>query len=103
MVQVLFDTQSAVEDLKRGGFTDDQAKANVRFVREALEGGVATKSDIELAVSKLEGRISETGKDMDILRKDMDILRQEMKTFQTRILLAIAAATTLLGGLDILV
>lgn len=46
MTQVFFDTQSAVDDLERGGFTREQAKANVRFVREALEGTVATKADV---------------------------------------------------------
>ena len=35
MSQVLFDTQFAVDDLRRAGFTDEQAKANVRFVRGA--------------------------------------------------------------------
>lgn len=110
MVQVLFGTQSAVDELKRGGFTDEQAKANVRFVRDALEGGVATKQDVELSAARLDTQMVELRKDMDILRKDMDILRgemdvlrQQMKTFQTRVLLAIAAATTLLGGLDLFV
>lgn len=37
MSQGLFDTQFAVDDLRRAGFTDEQAKANVRFVRGALE------------------------------------------------------------------
>ncbi|MEM9732470.1 MAG: hypothetical protein AAF903_03165 [Pseudomonadota bacterium] len=47
MAQVLFDTHNAIEDLKRGGFTEDQAKANVRFIKEVLEGGVATKRDLD--------------------------------------------------------
>lgn len=103
MVQVLFGTQSAVDELKRGGFTDEQAKANVRFVRDALEGGVATKQDVELSAARLDTQMVELRKDMDILRGEMDVLRQQMKTFQTRVLLAIAAATTLLGGLDLFV
>ena len=83
MAQVLFDTQSAVEDLKRGGFSDDQAKANVRFVREALEGGVATKSDVE----RLEARIDLLGADLrgemneqrTGLRGEMNELRTELR------------------------
>ena len=92
MSQVLFDTQSAVDDLKRGGFTDEQAKANVRFVREALEGGVATKADIE----KLRGDVE---KSEIALRGEMNTLRQEMRTFRFQILLAIAGATGFFGVL----
>ena len=103
MARGVFDTQSAVDELKRGGFTDEQAKANVRFLRDALEGGVATKQDVELTAAKLQTQMAELRKDMDLLRKDMDLLRQQMKTFQTRVMLAIAGATALPGGLDIFV
>jgi hypothetical protein len=46
MDTVTFDTQSAVDELKAAGFTEAQAKANVRVVRLAIEGGVATKADL---------------------------------------------------------
>ena len=90
MVQVLFDTQSAVDELKRGGFTDEQAKANVRFVRDALEGGVATKADIEGQSATLRGEMdkqttalcSEMDRQTTALRSEMDrqttALRGEM-------------------------
>lgn len=85
MTQVLFDTQSAVDDLKRGGFSEEQAKANVRFVREALEGGVATKNDM----AKLDAR-------MDTLEAT---IRAEMKVLRFQILAALAGATGILGAL----
>lgn len=53
MNSVPFDTQSAVDELTEAGFTPEQARANVKFVRHALEGGVATKADI----AELKGEI----------------------------------------------
>ena len=89
MSQVLFDTQSAVDDLKRGGFSEEQAKANVPFVREALEGGVATKGDIE----KLDAR-------MDTLEV---AIRAEMKVLRFQILAALTGATGFLEALRVFI
>ena len=55
MDAVTFDRQSAVDDLKAAGFTEAQAKANVRFVRIAIEGGVATKADVAEVRHELAG------------------------------------------------
>lgn len=92
MTQVLFDTQSAVDDLKRGGFSEEQAKANVRFVREALEGGVATKADIATVRTDVE-------KAEIALRGGMSTLRAEMRVVRFQILAALAGATDVLGAL----
>lgn len=101
MTQVLFDTQSAVDDLKRSGFTDDQAKANVRFVREALEGGVATKADIEkLEVAmNVQFTLSNTKAAAldNTLRSELGALRSEIKAAQFRVLAALAGVTGIVG------
>ena len=123
MVQVLFDTQSAVEDLKRGGFTDDQAKANVRFVREALEGGVATKADLEALGTSIRVEFRETADTLsgetkavgstldattidlnhkiDLLRADTTSLEKriqsEMKAFRFQTIAAVIGASGALG------
>ena len=112
MTQVLFDTRSAVDDLKRGGFTDDQAKANVRFVREALEGGVATKTDIDLLRSAISKDVTNVRTDLSTvetelrnetsllkteLRGEMQELRAEMKAQGLRLTITILGASGLLG------
>ncbi len=94
MTQVLFDTQSAVDDLKRGGFTDDQAKANVRFVREALEGGVATKADVTAVqrdLAQIDARLTAKS---DLLETS---LRGEMKAMRLQLTITILGASGLLG------
>ena len=116
MVQVLFDTQSAVEDLKRGGFTDDQAKANVRFVREALEGGVATKADLDAmgagirselresssgSDTKLDSSVADLKHDISMLRSEFVALEKriqsEMKAFRFQTIAAVIGASGALG------
>ena len=94
MSQVLFDTQSAVDDLKRGGFTDEQAKANVRFVREALEGGVATKRDLELTESNLTTEVARLDAKID----QLDVsLRGELRALRLQLTITVLGASGLLG------
>ena len=45
--QVLFNQFAYADRLKRGGFSDDQARASAEALGDALTETVATKSDLE--------------------------------------------------------
>ena len=94
MTQALFDTQSAVDELKRGGFSEEQAKANVRFVRDALEGGVATRADVERLELSIQSEVGLLRSEVQSLRGEM---RAELKAFRFQIIAAVVGASGLLG------
>lgn len=60
--QILFDRLAYVDRLKRGGITDEHARAHAEAMDEALRESVATKADVQ-----------RLGAAMDLLRRDMII------------------------------
>ena len=94
MTQALFDTQSAVDELKRGGFSEEQAKANVRFVRDALEGGVARRADVERLELSIQSEVGLLRSEAQSLRGEM---RAELKAFRFQIIATVVGASGLLG------
>ena len=74
----------------------EQAKANVRFVREALAGGVATKADIDRLDMRMDAMEPGLRSKVGSLRTEM---RAEIKALRFQLLAALARATGLLGAL----
>lgn len=57
--QVLFNQFAYIDRLKRGGFSDEQARASAEALGDAFTEAVATKSDLgrlEAAFERLEGK-----------------------------------------------
>lgn len=106
MQTVLFDTQAAVDSLKDAGFSEEQAKANVRFVRDALEGGVATKADLKELSSALRKDMGELraelrGEMVELrteLRGEMATLQNNMDKLFLRVSLLVIGTSGLLGA-----
>jgi chromosome segregation ATPase len=102
MSSVPVDAQSAVDELTQAGFTPEQARANVKFVRSALEGGVATRADIgevrhdmELLNGRMDGLSKELRGEMETLSKE---LRGEMESLANELRGEMAALRQELRG-----
>jgi chromosome segregation ATPase len=93
--QVLFNQFAYADRLKRGGFSDDQARASAEALGDALTETVATKSDLERTESALKADLERTESTIktdlertksalkaDIERVDakIDVVRAELKT-----------------------
>ena len=78
-----FNALKYVEELEQAGFTDEQAKAQIRILQDVVESELATKRDIR----ELELRITEQMTAMEL-------------TLTKRVgLMIVSAATVLFGGL----
>ena len=68
----MFNALKYTEDLERAGFTSEQAKASLKILIEVMNDSFATKSDLELSKTSLEG-----GVDQNALRSSplLDIRR----------------------------
>lgn len=106
MTSVLFDTQAAVDSLTEGGFTPEQARANVKFVRNAIEGGVATKSDVQDASTKASAETqavkSELQAEIQALRTELKAeikdVRNELEKLSLRMTILVLGTSGLLGA-----
>ena len=58
--QVLFNQFAYADRLKRGGFSDDQARASAEALGDALTETVATKSDLERTEFALKADLERT-------------------------------------------
>lgn len=87
---IAIDTLEVVKELKAAGFSEDQAEALTRVVRDAGDvdfANLATKADLEWWAENLrkenkaeiESLRKDTKAESDGLRKDIDILRHEMR------------------------
>lgn len=85
-----FNALKYVEELEQAGFTDEQAKAQIRILQEVVESDLATKRDIrelERDIRELELRITERMTAMEL-------------TLTKRVgLIIVSTATVLFGGL----
>ena len=78
MSAVLFDTHEIVRNLKAAGFTDEQAEAVTRLVRDALTidpSNLATKTDLAPFATKIDH--AETKAD---IKTDLAGTKAEIKT-----------------------
>lgn len=92
--KTFFDAADAIERLKSGGFSNEQVAANVRFVREARKGGVATRADVEKVEGRLDVFEASLRNEMATLRSEM---RSELKTFSLQIIASVVVASGLFG------
>ena len=85
-----FNALKYVEELEQAGFTDEQAKAQIRILQEVVESDLATKQDIrelERDIRELELRITEHMTALEL-------------TLTKRVgLMIVSTATVLFGGL----
>ena len=68
---VLFDTQAYHRTLTDAGVPQGQADAHMRALAVALEGGLATKADVQALRSELKS-------DMQALRADLQLVEQKL-------------------------
>lgn len=66
--QILFHQLAYIDRLKKGGFTDDQARASAEALDTAFSEAVATKSDL----TELESRLS-----LDIAKIRLEIAQSK--------------------------
>jgi hypothetical protein len=78
--QVLFNQFAYADHLKRGGFTDDQARASAEALGVALSEAVATKSDVTELRTELKGDIAELRTE---LKGDIARLNGELADFKS--------------------
>ncbi|HMK89998.1 MAG TPA: coiled-coil domain-containing protein [Methylocystis sp.] len=82
--QILFNQFAYADRLKKGGFTDEQARASAEALESALTEVVATKSDIRELRSELKSEIielrSELKSDISELKSEISELRSELKS-----------------------
>jgi chromosome segregation ATPase len=92
--QVLFNQFAYADRLKRGGFTDDQARASAEALADALSETVATKSDIAELKTEIAGVRGEIG----VVRAEMSALesglRAEIATVRSDLKAEITAVRT---------
>ena len=73
----LFDTHKAVKALSHAGFDDAQAEAVVEQIHEAVNENVATKSDFERFVAKLDLERFATKEDLE--RFTAELVKLELR------------------------
>jgi hypothetical protein len=62
--QILFQQLAYVDRLKKGGFTDDQARASAEALETAFSEAVATKADLKEVEARLSLEIAQTKNDI---------------------------------------
>lgn len=75
MATFVFDTHRAIQNLKEAGVAEAHAEAVVSLVSSAFNDNVATKTDVERAVERLEQRIEF---EVRSLRSDMQAMEQRI-------------------------
>ena len=84
----LFDTHKAVKALSHAGFDDTQAEAVVEQINEAVNENVATKSDFERFVAKLDLERFATKEDFERFATKQDLERfatkEDLKLYATK-------------------
>ena len=68
---VTFDTLAFAEHLRRGGFSEEQAKSATEAFATATAQELATKSDLVILRKDIE-------KDIEIVRKEIEAARQDL-------------------------
>lgn len=61
---VAFDTITTIQRLRGAGIEQAHAEAITASIHAGVTGGVATKADVELAKSELDGKIDALGAEM---------------------------------------
>ena len=81
MAQVAFDTLSAAKRLEEDfEFSPKQAEGAAKLVYDHVVGHVATKGDLDQAVTKLDAKIDTS---VTALQKDMTVLNDKIDTSVT--------------------
>jgi septal ring factor EnvC (AmiA/AmiB activator) len=90
--QVLFNQFAYADRLRRGGFTDEQARASAEALGVALSEAVATKTDIaeikgEIAEAKADAKTEFAGvaKEFAAVRTEFAAVRTEIAAVRTEI------------------
>jgi len=101
MNAVPFDTHEVVKELKAAGFTDEQAEAVTRVVRDAQGvdlSDLATKTDLRLGLADLQLGLAETK--AEIHRTKAEILKWMVSAIgiQTIVIIGAVIALVRMGG-----
>ena len=72
----MFNALRYAEELKKAGFTNEQATASLRILVDVMDKNFATRHDLPTAVSELKNDIALLESDMN---HGFDKLRSEMK------------------------
>ena len=75
MAQVAFNTIAEVQRLRDSGIEQAHAEAITLAIHSGVTGGVATKADLDLVKTELEGRIEAQG---ETLRREIADTRAEL-------------------------
>lgn len=78
-MQVLFNQFAYADRLKRGGFTDEQARASAEALSDALSEAVATKSDIAELRTEVKGEIAELRGEIAEFKSEFNAFKAEVK------------------------
>lgn len=93
---VLFDTLKLAQRLEAAGMSPDQAKGTAAALAETMAGDVATRQDLQVAVSDLRGEIHEVeGR----LRAEIAGLRAEVRGWLMTQAFAIIGAVAAIVGI----
>ena len=65
LASMTIDTLEYAKELEAAGVTAQQAEAHARALKKAVDSGLATKPDIDNAVTRLDGRITSEANRLD--------------------------------------
>ena len=93
MAQAAFDTIAEVQRLRDSGLEQAQAEAITRAIHAGVTGGVATKADLDLVRTELQGEIqtvkTELQGEIQLVRTELhgeiQLVRQEVQTVKTEL------------------
>ena len=86
-----------LDDLTESGFTEQQAKAQLRILGEIIDSNLATKQDVELVRKDIEQVRSELKKDIELVRAD---LKRDIKASQFTIIISIGGLLVALQAIQ---
>ena len=102
MVEAAFNTIAEIQRLRDAGFEQKQAEAITLSIHAGVTGGVATKADVDLVRTELDGKIDLLRADVvsseKALRSEIDVLRADVVTGDNAIRTDINLVKTELDG-----
>ncbi len=102
MVEAAFNTIAEIQRLRDAGFEQKQAEAITLSIHAGVTGGVATKADVDLVRTELDGKIDLLRADVvsseKALRSEIDALRADVVTGDNAIRTDINLVKTELDG-----
>ncbi len=83
-----FNALKYVEELGQAGFTDEQAKAQIRVLQDVVESDLATKRDIQevkLDIQAVKRDIQEVKRDIQEVKLDIQKVKRDIRELELKL------------------